>query len=126
MYSSEDFESGWLPPLDVQVRMEDQTQTSVGEGKRLIRYKFYQKPMANVKVAEAASAHPTNQKFATPSQQVKTSMLNCDLSTSMEVRIEILNKFVKSLLTSGYKRTMVGKIIRDGVVLYLQDLARHQ
>ena len=44
--SPEDFEKGWLPTLDVQIRMEMQQNEMVGS-KKLVRYKFYEKPMSN-------------------------------------------------------------------------------
>ena len=82
--------------------------------------------MVNFKVAEAGSAHPDNQQYATLSQQVKTRMLNCDLSTNKGVRVDILNEFVKMLITSKFKRIMFAKIVRNGVLAYLKDLAKHR
>ena len=74
--SEEDF-CGWLPTLDSQVHME-----SRGEGeKRLIRYKFFEKPMSNVKVAESGSAHPINNVYATLAQEVCSRLLRCDNTT---------------------------------------------
>ena len=49
--NGEEFEGGWLPTLDVQVKMEKQTFGS--NAKQVIRYKFYEKPMNNVKIGEA-------------------------------------------------------------------------
>ena len=88
------------------------------KAKKVIRYKFYEKPISNVKVAEAESTHPSNQKYATLYQQVMTRMLNCDMMTPMKTRVAILNDFVKKLRTSGYSRGMIARVIRNGVVSF--------
>ena len=113
--TEEDFE-GWLPTLDVQVKMEDQPRRkSVAKEKRVIRYKFFSKTMSNVKVAEFGTAHPINSIYATLSQEVNRRLLRCDLETKEEVLRDVLEEFSTKLVTSKFGKVMVAKIIRNGM-----------
>ena len=57
---------------------------------------------------------------------MQTRLLNCDLTTPDDVVIEILNNFVKKLVTSGFKKIKIATIIRNGVISYLKSLAKHK
>ena len=48
------------------------------------------------------------------------------MSTTIEVRLKILNRFTKTLVASGYPRVMTARIIRNGVVSYMKDVAKHK
>ena len=81
--------------------------------------------MNNRKVAEKLTAHPLNQQFATMSQEVNRIMLNCDLSQPHQTRMEIIEEYTAKLVTSGFERPMIARVVRNGIISYKRALAKH-
>ena len=85
-------ESGYLPVLDIQVKIQNNK----------IVHKFYKKPISSNKVIMAKSALPTNVKRASLTEGVIRRLRYTDRSLPWSEVTEILSEYSNELRLSGY------------------------
>ena len=45
-------------------------------------------------------------------------MFNCSKDITVEVRCKILEQFCRKMVTSGYKKPLIAKVLRNGLIGY--------
>ena len=85
-------ENGFMPLLDIQVRVVDNQ----------VDYKFYSKPMSNPYVILANSALPEQMKRNSLVQEAIRRLRNTKRDTEWETKAAILSEFVYKMKISGY------------------------
>ena len=98
-------ESGWMPILDCQMRVEENE----------IQYKFFKKPMATPLVMMETSALPGNVKRNSLIQEVIRRLKNTKRSLPWEVKAEILSELSNSMRISGYSEEFRLDVIKSGI-----------
>ena len=104
--TKDDFKSGTLPTLDTQLWTEDQNK---------IWYSYYEKPTSAKLVVAKKSAMSENGKVASLSQDLVRRLKNTSLGLSQEQKNEIINQYSRKLVTSGYQKEQVRRIITAGL-----------
>ena len=87
------YDDGKIPILDVKAGLNPQNK---------IEFQFYKKPMTNPLVTLKSSALPMHQKFTILTQQCFSRLHNTSVDVEEQVKVEILNDFMKELKASGY------------------------
>ena len=100
-----DFESNTLPTLD--------TQLWIRNGK--VNYSYYEKPTTNKQVLNKKSAMSENGKIASLSQELIRRLKNTDLSLPQNNKDDIINMYCRKMVTSGYTRSQIHRIITAGL-----------
>ena len=98
-------ESGYLPVLDIQVKIQNNK----------IVHKFYKKPISSNKVIMAKSALPTNVKRASLTEGVIRRLRYTDRSLPWSEVTEILSEYSNELRLSGYDENFRAEIIQAGL-----------
>ena len=96
--------NGFVPVLDVQVGRRE-------EGGDIV-HKFFEKSMASELVIMADSAQPNNVKFATLTQELIRRMKNMSRWSTVEERIEVINKFMIKMWKSGHNEETRIQIVK--------------
>ena len=113
-YDIEDnHDDGRIPMLDVAI---------VRTSKNVIRHEFYEKKVAPKRVVLAKSAMPQSTKIAALSQEVMRRLMNTGRKVDIEIRIEILNTFMKKLRRSGYCEKERKEILECGLRGYYKKV----
>ena len=73
-------------------------------------------------MTECDSAHPTNNKIATLSQEARRVVMHCSPDTPDAVKCDYLEKFIARLRTSGYDQNTIAKIVRNGIMAHFRAL----
>ena len=102
------FDTGRLPTLDFECFVEY----------GLIKYSFYQKPMAKKTLIARKSALPENTKVASLSQNLVRRMKHCSELLPDSERKRIVDTFANQVHGSGYSESQTKKIIRAGLTGY--------
>ena len=113
--SGQDFDDGWLPTLDTSLR--------VG-GNNCVEFKYYEKPTTANFSIHAASAMAENPKVQCLSNDVVRRLMNTMDELPGYRRAEVVDGYGIKLLTSGYSREQVMKIVANGVKGYLRKRKR--
>ena len=113
--TKDDFSSGTLPTLDVQIWMENE----------LSLYKFYEKPMTNKRVLSRQTAMGENSKIASLTQEVIRRCRNTCHLLPQNIKNEILDQFAIKLVSSGHSREQARRILISGLRGYERQLKRH-
>ena len=98
-------ENGFMPLLDIQVRVVDNQ----------VDYKFYSKPMSNPYVILANSALPEQMKRNSLVQEAIRRLRNTKRDTEWETKAAILSEFVYKMKISGYSEKFRLEIIQAAV-----------
>ena len=109
-------EDGWLPVLDLQLRINGSK----------IDTRFYRKPMASVKVIHKRSAVSNKAKRSILIQEGLRRMYNCSPHLAEEEKAKILEEFGMSMKVSGHRESFRRNILRAVVDKYTKDLMAHQ
>ena len=99
-------ESGYMPLLDIQVRMNNRNK---------IIYKFYKKPIASKKVILSNSALPKNVKRASLTEGVIRRLRHTHPSLPWPEVATILSEYSNELRLSGYDSNFRTEIIEAGL-----------
>ena len=116
METAEDFPSGRLPTLDMEIWVE----------KRRIMYKFWEKPMATKSVIHRESVLSENSKISSLSQEIMRRMKNTSEDVHMKERIEVVDQYCRKLLSSGYANDQIDRIVTAGLRGYERALSKHR
>ena len=107
-------ESGYMPVLDIQVKMENNK----------IKHKFYKKPIASKKVILANSALPGNVKRASLTEGALRRLRYTDRSLPWQEVADILSEYSNELRLSGYDHGFRAEIMEAALVGFRRQCAR--
>ena len=96
-------QSGFMPMLDVQVKMSEQNR---------VIYKFYKKPISSKKVILANSALPANVKRASLTEGALRRLRYTDRTLPWSEIADILSEYSNDLRLSGYNESFRSEIIQ--------------
>ena len=99
-------EGGWLPTLDVKLRVEDNN---------IISYQFYEKPTTTNTMVPKRSALNENSKMQILANDLVRRLSHTDVRQEYKTLGEVIDQFGHKILTSGYSLTQTRKIILDGL-----------
>ena len=108
---------GWLPTLDIMVRVESSN---------IISYRYYEKPTTTNTTVRMASAMSENSKLQCLSNDLVRRLLNTRVELPPRYREEVIERYGTKLLTSGYGEDQVKKILINGVRGYITKKKRRQ
>ena len=109
MECEEDFESGWLPTLDMQTKVRD-------DG--VILFKFFRKPMANNIAIQFGSALSSNTIFSSLRQETVRRLLHTSLRVDWDTRLQVLEEYIKTLVNSGHHFPYIKAVVLQGISKY--------
>ena len=99
-------EEGWLATLDTEIRVEP-TNT--------ISYRHYEKPTTSNVMVQKRTSMDENPKVQILANDLVRRLSNTDVRQPREAVAEVVDKFGKKCLTSGYSRSQVKKIVLSGI-----------
>ena len=113
--TSEDFGDGWLPTLDVKLRMSDTNQ---------VEHHFYEKPTNSNVSVQFRSAMEENSKVRGLGNELVRRFLNTSEELLGDEAKTLIDSYAEKLLTSGYKRDQVVRIVVSGIRCYRARVMR--
>ena len=113
MEIEEDFVGKVLPTLDFSLHVE-----RGNDGRRNLRYEFYEKEMNSKYCILERSAMPEQSKISSLTQDLIRRMINTDEKVEQPKRNEIVEVFIEKLRSSGYKKCQVREIVQCGLKGY--------
>ena len=99
-------EGGWLPTLDLKIRVEESNQVS---------FSYYEKPTVTNVMVQRRSAMEENNKIQILVNDMVRRLANTDPRRSKEEHCRVVDMFAQKLLTSGYSQNQARKIILSGI-----------
>ena len=99
-------EEEWLATLDTMLRVENTNQVS---------YRHYEKPSCTNVMVQRRSALEENSKNQILANDLVRRLGNNDVRQEKEVLVEVVNKFSKKLMTSGYSLSQARRVVSNGV-----------
>ena len=102
----EDFSDGWLPTLDIQLRVNEQN---------LMEYSFYEKPTAPNRCLQSETALNQNSLIRCLGNQVGRRLDSFSQSVPLRERVAALDRFSQKLLNSGHSLPTVRGILVSGI-----------
>ena len=106
-------ENNRVPMLDIEVWREEDEQ-----GKQRVKHGFFEKKATTKKVIHKNSAVPEKTKVTTLVKEVLRRMKNSCKEIEVEERAEIINKFNRKMVRSGYEEEQRKNVILDGLTGY--------
>ena len=107
---------GWMPVLDVKVRVEEQK----------IQFAHYRKPMCDDRLILARSAHSKKIKRLTAVNEGLRILRNTSRSLGWSFMAEELTELAFRLMKSGYDEQFRGEVMYDSTVGYERMIAESQ
>ena len=107
-------ESGWMPLLDIQVRVRNNQ----------VEHKFYKKEVSNPLLMLASSAMPIKIKRNSLAQEGIRRLRNTSRHLPWETKAEIMSEFSHKLMLSGYDEKFRLEIIKSAVTGYERQCER--
>ena len=86
-------EEGWLPTLDLNLRME---------GNNMVSWKYYEKPTTTNVTVQRRSALEENSKMQILSNDLVRRLASTDGRQGRKVTGAVIDQYAQKLLTSGY------------------------
>ena len=100
------FSDGWLPTLDVALRVSPQSQ---------IEFKFWEKPTHNNRTIDRKSSMGENMRQQVLSQEIERRLGNTCEGLEKTVYEGIINDVCQKMVNSGYEVDQVRKIVVAGI-----------
>ena len=104
--SGEEYEGGWLPTLDVSLRVEKDNS---------VQFKFYEKATCSKKTVQKDSAMEENSKIQTVSNDLVRRLSNTRGSMGADEQCKVVDGYAQKLVNSGYQLDQVRKILVNGI-----------
>ena len=104
--SGEDFEGGWLPTLDTNLKVGSDNQ---------IQFKFYEKSTCSKKTVQKDSAMEENAKIQTVSNDLVRRLCNTGESLGAREQCKVVDDYGQKLANSGYSLEQVRRILVNGI-----------
>ena len=105
----EEYEGGWLPTLDMEIRIT---------GKNEVVYRQYEKPVSSKRTVQRTSAMGENIKHQILSQDMIRRLKNTSESLGGAAKVRAVDQYSQKLRNSGYMRDQIARIITNGVKGY--------
>ena len=99
-------EERWLPTLDLRIRVEEDN---------LVSFSYFEKPTVTNVMVQQRSAMEENARIQILSNDMRRRLSNTDPRQGREEYTRVVDMFAKKLLTSGYDKTQVRRIILGGI-----------
>ena len=109
METKDDFENGWLPTLDTELKVTPSNT---------IMYRFFEKPTNPNTVLHSRTAMAEDSKMRSLSNEVIRRMLTTCKSTPQEDRNSILDAMAQKMINSGYGLRQTRRVILSGIKGY--------
>ena len=100
--------------------------TKMGPLHKVVRYAFYQKPMANTLSNLHDSATPEGMKAATVSQEIIRRYKNCSRDLHPSVVEGVLRQYMSELEAGGYSLQWRQRVLEAALVGYERMLVRQK
>ena len=113
METGEEFEGGWLPTLDINLKVDQNNQ---------ILYKFFEKPTASKVALLENTALGENMKIQSLVNDCIRRMGNTSEKVELGIRLDVVDKYGQKLLNSGYSLAKVRGILISGLKGYERKL----
>ena len=107
--TGEDFEGGWLPTLDTNLKVTKENK---------VLFKMYEKETCSKQTIHKKSAMGENIKSQILSQDLIRRLLNTSEDLSNEYREHVVDEYGKKILNSGYTREQAIRILVNGIKGY--------
>ena len=104
--SGEDYEGGWLPTLDLNLKVNKAN---------LIEFKFFEKDTCSKKTVHKDSAMEENSKIQTVSNDLVRRLCNTRQSMGAEEQQKVVDQYGQKLANSGYSHEQVRRILVNGI-----------
>ena len=111
----EQFSDGRLPTLDFSLWINEEN---------ILMYNYYEKPMSSPYCITEQSAMPESAKVASLSQDLVRRMQNTSEGLAQMNRNLVIEKYIKKLNISGYKKKEIKVIIEAGLKGYETKLSK--
>ena len=115
--TGQDFEDGWLPTLDTNLRVTEGNQ---------VEYKYFEKPTTTNTTLRKTTAMNENTKIQCLANDLVRRLLNTRAELPSMYREEVVNGYATKLLSSGYDREQVKRILLSGMRGYVAKKKRRQ
>ena len=99
-------EGGWLPTLDLQVRVEDNN---------IVSFRYYEKPTVTNVMVQRRSAMGENEKIQTLTNDMVRRLASTDPRQKNATKVKVVDQFTKKILTSGYNLQQTRRIVLGGI-----------
>ena len=110
-----EFDNHFLPTLDFQTHVRDDYE---------IEFKFFSKPMGSGLVIQAGTALSQQTVFTSLRQDLVRRLLNISPHIDQEIRLEIIEGYIQSMVNSGHKLPFIKSIVLQGITRYLYMVER--
>ena len=104
-----DFETGFLPTLDMQTRVSDNGS---------IEYRFFSKPTNNNLVVENGTALPRNIIFGSLRQEVVRRLLNTSIEADDSVKVRLIEDMIQLMVNSKHKFAFIKSVVLQGITKF--------
>ena len=95
------------------------------EAKRMIRFAFYEKPMATNLVVQEKSALSDEVKSATLTEEIVRRLRNTSLELDTSERLAIIEKACVKMKTSGHSERFIRKAVIKEIKKFKFDVSRN-
>ena len=99
-------EGGWLPTLDIMIRVE---------GNNTISYRYFEKPTTSNTMIQKRTALNENSKNQILANDLVRRLANTDDRQPNSVKEAVLDQFARKALTSGYSVIQTRRIVLNGL-----------
>ena len=113
--TEEDFSDGWLPTLDLKMRISEDNQ---------IWYTFFEKPTGSDRCLQAGTALNQNCLMRSLSNDVMRRMANISKHMPIQEKVKVLDRFCQKMTNSGHILTVVRRTICSGLKGHLRKADR--
>ena len=103
--TADDFQSGWLPTLDLDLSLRGDT----------ISHTYYQKPMRTPLLIMERSAMSSQMKYNILSNEVMRRLFAIGDDQNLGEKLRVLDQMTKQLRNSGYTYTQAANAISSGI-----------
>ena len=114
----EEFKDGWLPTLDVSLKVEERSCK--------VNWKFFEKPTTSKTTVQRRSAMGGQIKSQILSNDLVRRLLNTGEDLPDEERIEVINNYTLKLKRSGHSEEKTREIILGGIRGYERKVRRRK
>ena len=107
--SEHEFETGYLPTLDMETKVDD---------RGMIKYRFFRKPTCNNIVIQNGTSLPRNTIFSSLRQEVIRRLSNTSADADIKLKIRILEDFIQLMRNSKHEFSFIKAVILQGITKY--------
>ena len=113
--TEEDFTDGWLPTLDLKMRVDDATQ---------IVYTLYEKPTGTDRCLQATTALNQNCLIRSLNNEVMRRLANMSQHIPLKEKVAVLDRFSQKMSNSGHVEDIVRRSMVSGMKGHLRKVER--